>query len=201
MKNRILTRLGSLSAAAVSLFGVSCAYMGWGINCDHLGNCVPAIKIEGVFCNDGEIAPSEAECLGNGYDGPSSPWELKYSTNYGLSMSSTTNTGILRLYKDGSYQSNIGVQFNTIGNSQVVANPSQVQADVEAQMTSQTATYSFELTAPPINISTSAVPGTMVTITAKLRRGSTTIKTDSMTYIADVGGGPKTTTEEYGGPN
>jgi len=195
-------RLLRIMVGAISVLGIGCAWMSWGMVCTTQGECAPGVKLGGVFCTNGEVAPSEADCNNEHFgDGPSSPWEIYYSTNYGLSMTSMSNTGILRLYKNGALQNNITVQFTTIGTRQRVSNPDQVQSQVESKMITPTATYSFELSAPTIYVSTSAQPGALVAMDAKLKAAGVQLISKRMYYIADIGGGPKTTTEEYTGPN
>jgi hypothetical protein len=195
-------RTASFCVALGTFLLSACAYLRFGMVCDAYGNCAPGPIIEGVFCPNGEIKPRPEDCDNSPRDdGPQSPFGLSYSSNYGLSMHSNSNIGVLQLYRNGALRRNFSAQFTTIGNTQRVTYPDQLRSAVEAEMTSQTGSYSFELKPPTIHVSTSAPPGATVTLTAKLKQGSIIVASKSMTYIADVGGGPPRTTGEFPGPN
>jgi hypothetical protein len=172
--------------------------------CDQLGNCAPGIRIHGVFCPTGGTAPTEEECPEEPAPedpGELTPFDIVYTSNFNMNMTSNSPFGVLHLYRNGSLQSNIGASFTTIGNTQYITDPVQLQNNVEAAMTGPAEEYSFELQAPTIAVSTNAPEGTTVALTATITSEGSALGYAMMTYIADSTGGPPSTSQGFGGPN
>jgi hypothetical protein len=130
---------------------------------------------------------------------PPEEFSINYSANYPMTMVANSPHGIFQLYKNGSLTSSFLVGVSTVGKTQFVNDPQQLQNNVQSAMTSSSAQYSFELKLPSINVSTTAPVNATVNLQSKMKQDGVTVATQTFTYLAGPGGGPKQVSQEYPG--
>jgi len=180
--------------------------MSYGWSCPPGQNCRWEIRVEGVFCEDGGIAPTPELCPEPEIvlpDPPPPPEEIGiyYSANHLLNINSVSQSGSMELYEDSVLDTVFNVQFNTIGNAQKIQNAGALQAAVLARMTSPSSQYSFNLQPPGVEVSTTADQGELVSLTATMSADGEYVSSASTSYEAGPDGGYPSTSQEYGGPN
>jgi hypothetical protein len=180
----------------------SCTEFGCGIGVGvEFGFCLPGDE-DVPECED-EITPPDPD----GGPPPPPPSEIigklsvKYGSNYGISILQYTNSGQVKLYENGVYRKTYSTNFQVVGSSQKIANPSQLASAMEDDVTDPSTVYTFKFVPPPVHITTNATAGQTVTLFSKAQYDSSTVKTKYYFYTAGSDGGVPNIDEEYGGPN
>ena len=202
MTNSKIGKISQMAAGATVLVLFGCAYMSFGWTCPPGQPCHYGVRVEGIFCPDGGVAPTQALCPEPEIVLPDPPEEIGiyYTANHFLSINSVSQFGTMELYEDNVLDTIFNVQFNTIGNAQKIQNIGALQAAVLARMTSPSSQYSFNLQPPGVEVSTTANEGEVVSLTATMSADGDYISSTSTWYEAGPDGGHPSTSEEFGDP-
>ncbi len=161
------------------MMGSMCSYVRLGCVPDQFGNCTYGIIVEGVFCSDGSVAPTERDCppsytlrsTRSAHGSSSSDAYQRVRTGLSLDfvyqidghkaiIVQEKTFGVLNVLDDyGFVVDGLETNWHVSGTIQSLSNPDEVYSWAIKRMKEQGAPLAFKMTLPTVQIITDARSG------------------------------------------